>query len=171
MQEGLGLFEGLQNFFEERGAPGAARSVDGDLADALVSLAVNANVKGKDPTRATEFFERAYELRQDDFMRVLLACYRARSGAVDEARKLIEGVPASPRAYYNLACTHALLGEKDRSLEYLERDFTFNRVSPAALEKQKAWAREDPDLANLYEDPRFELLTEPAQLESSGEQE
>ena len=159
--EALDLLEGLKTFFDERGAAGAARAVDNDIAEALVSLAVNANVKGKDPDKALGFFERAYAIRQDDFMRVLLACYRARSGQEAEARELIRGVPESPRAYYNLACTYALLGDVGEALRFLEKDFRANRTSAAALEKQKAWARSDPDLAALQGDPRFEVLTEP----------
>ena len=160
MQLALELFEGLRTRFEERRAPEAARRVEVDIADALVSLAVNANVKGGDPERAREYFERAYELRQGDFMRVMLACYRARSGHGEEARELLELVPSSPQAYYNLACTYALLGETRLALEYLERDFVENRTSEAALEKQKAWARGDPDLASLRGDPGFEVLVE-----------
>ncbi len=159
--EALDLLEGLKTFFDERGAVGAARAVDNDIAEALVSLAVNANVKGKDPDKALGFFERAYAIRQDDFMRVLLACYRARSGQEAEARELIRGVPESPRAYYNLACTYSLLGDLGEALRFLEKDFRANRTSAAALEKQKAWARSDPDLAALQGDPRFEVLTEP----------
>ena len=112
--------------------------MDDDIADTLVSLAVNANVKAGDPERAREYFERAYLLRQDDFMRIMLACYRARSGLADEARELIRDVPESPRGYYNLACTHALLGEKQRALEFLEADFAENRISAGAKEKIEA---------------------------------
>lgn len=171
MQEALELYESLQGFLKERGAAQAAKAVDDDRAGVLVSMAVNANVKGQDPVRAAEFFERAYELRQDDFMRILLACYRARSGDREEALELIAGVPDSPGAYYNLACTYALLGESQTALEWLERDFRVNRTSAAALEKQKSWAREDPDLGSLRGDPAFELLTKAIELpteESEG---
>lgn len=160
--EALALLEGLRSEFEERRDLRRVAAVDDEIAEALVSLAVNANVKAGDPERAREYFERAYELRQDDFMRVLLACYRARSGREEEARELLVQVPASPGAYYNLACTHALLGDTQEALDYLERDFSENRTSEAALEKQKEWARGDPDLASLREDPRFQLLTAPA---------
>jgi tetratricopeptide (TPR) repeat protein len=156
----LELYEGLKTRSEERQASGLVREAELAIADVLVSLAVNSNVKARDPERAREYFERAYELRQGDFMRVMLACYRARSGHDEEARELLEHVPLSPQGYYNLACTYALLGETQRALEYLERDFVENRLSPAALEKQKAWARGDPDLQSLREDPRFEVLTE-----------
>jgi tetratricopeptide (TPR) repeat protein len=159
---GLELLEGLRTFHLEREAQAVAAELDDERADALVSLAVNANVKARDPERALGFFERAYALRQDDFMRVLLACYRARSGRAEEARALVEDLPESPRSYYNLACTHALLGEVGEALRYLELDLTTNRPSRAALERQKAWARRDPDLASLREDPRFEVLTAPA---------
>lgn len=160
MEKALERFEGIRSHFESRGLVQAISSVDDEISEVLVALAVNANVKAEEPDRALEFFERAYELRQDDFMRVMLACYRARSGKREEALDLLTDVPESPRGYYNLACTYALLGEKARALDYLEADFTELRSSPGALEKQKKWARSDPDLTALREDPRFELLTE-----------
>jgi tetratricopeptide (TPR) repeat protein len=59
--------------------------------------------------------------------------------------------PGNPIALYNLACSRSLQEDIDGALEYLRqalrngyRDF--------------AWAREDKDLANLREDPRFEQL-------------
>jgi hypothetical protein len=92
-------------------------------------------------------------------MSIMLACYRARSGQAAEARALLAEIPESPRGYYNLCCTYALLGDHARALELLERDFEENRRSAGALEKQKEWAREDPDLASLREDPLFQALT------------
>jgi len=163
MLTGLELLEGLRATYTERNAHDLAADLDGAISDALVSLAVNANVKRKDQVKALEFFERAYELDQGDFMRILLACYRARSGQADEARELIRGIPVSPRGYYNLACTYALLGEKQRALELLERDLKEVRTSAGALKKQKEWAREDPDLESLWDDPRFQWLTETEQ--------
>ncbi|MFT7539495.1 MAG: tetratricopeptide (TPR) repeat protein, partial [Gammaproteobacteria bacterium] len=128
-------------------------------ADALLSLAVNANVRGKDPERALRFFEQAFEIDQREFMRLLLACYRARSGRTEEARSVLRGVQPTPALYYNLACTHALLGEPDKALDYLQRELEENQPTPGALARQRGWAREDPDLASLRGNPRFERLT------------
>ncbi len=126
-----------------------------------MSLAVNANVRLEDPERALGFFERAYELEQNEFMRVLLGCYRARSGHVEEARSALATVTPSPQLYYNLACTHALLGDIDLALDYLQREFAENHPTPGSLERQKEWARGDPDLAPLRGHPRFERLVSP----------
>ena len=128
-----------------------------------MSLAVNANVKKRDVESAVAYFERAYELRQDDFMRVLLACYRARAGRFQEARSVLGDLPVSPANYYNLACTYALLGERELALDFLRRDFAEMRTSPGQLERQKAWARGDPDLESLRGDVRFEALVAPAE--------
>ena len=129
-------------------------------SNALLSLAVNANVRMGNPARALEFFERAYELDQKPFMQVLRACYRARSGRADEARAVLRTVVPAPSLYYNLACTHALLGEPDVALDYLERDLTANYPSPGARKRQSEWARKDPDLKSLRENSRFQRLIE-----------
>lgn len=141
------------------------------IAGVLVSLAVNANVKLHDAARALEYFERAYELDQSDFMRILLACYRARAGRADEARSILRSTPILPSNYYNAACTHALLGESALALDYLQRDFDELRTSEGARTRQKEWARTDPDLAALRGDPRFERMLAPdAAQPDSGEE-
>jgi tetratricopeptide (TPR) repeat protein len=124
----------------------------------LVSLAVNANVKLGDPAKALAYFERAFELRQDDFTRTLLACYRARAGRGEEARALLREMPESPYNYYNIACTYALLGDVELALDYLTRDLRAGKKSAAAIERQRIWARADPDLTRLRDDPRFTAL-------------
>ena len=151
--------EGVEERLESFGATDRQlRGVRSMRATALVSLAVNANVKLRDPAKALGYYEQAYELRQDDFMRVLLACYRARGGRGDEARALLREIRPTQQVYYNMACTYALLGETARALDFLEREFEENQGSRAALERQREWAREDPDLASLRGDPRFQDL-------------
>lgn len=128
---------------------------------ALIGLAVNANVRMHELERALAYFERAYALDQSDFMKVLLACYRARSGRKAEARAVLSAVEVAPALYYNLACTYALLGETQRALDYLSRELYDNHASESARERQRKWAREDPDLAGLRGDERFEALLAP----------
>lgn len=164
-QRALDRLDTLQSDLENRGidasglAPLRARQ-----ADVLISLAVNANVKLRDPERALGYFERAYRLRDaDDFMRVLLACYRARAGRELEARAVLRELPVSPYNYYNLACTHALLGDTELALDFLRRDFAEMRSSPGQLERQKEWAAGDPDLASMRDDARFQALVAPTE--------
>ena len=154
--------QAIEDLMRERGADaGQIAAVRGLRSTALVSLAVNANVKMGDKGKALSYFERAWALRQDDFMRVLLACYRARSGRGDEARAILRGVTPSPGTLYNMACTWALLGEGDLALEFLRRDLEENPMTSGAREKQREWARRDPDLASLRGDPRFRELVGP----------
>jgi tetratricopeptide (TPR) repeat protein len=129
-------------------------------ASALVSLAVNANVRLADQAKALAYYEAAYALRQDEFMTTLLACYRARSGHADEARELLRRVRAGPGTWYNLACTHALLGDVEEALDFLELELRENHGSEGSRARQIEWARADPDLERLRGDPRFELLTD-----------
>jgi len=160
--QSLARLEAVEREMAENEAdPSQLALLRGMRSSALVSLAVNANVKLGDPARALGYFERAYELRQDDFMRVLLACYRARAGRARDARDVLRDTPVSPPNYYNLACTHALLGERELALDFLRRDFLENHASDGSLERQKEWARADPDLAALRRDPAFEALLGP----------
>lgn len=145
---------------ERGGDPRAIAAIARMRSEALVSLAVNANVKLLDQARALEYFERAYELRQDDFMSVLLACYRARSGREVEARAVLEQVVPTPGLYYNLACTWALLGEHEFALNYLERELEENHVSVESRNRQREWAAKDPDLESMNDEPRFLALVE-----------
>ena len=158
----LERLEVLEADLRERGVgEGGLALVQVRRADVLVSLAVNANVKLRDVEKAVDYFERAYALREDDFMRVLLACYRARAGRDAEARVALRDLPVAPANFYNLACTYTLLGDLELGLDYLRRDFAELRTSPGQLERQKSWARGDPDLENLAGDPRFEALVAP----------
>ncbi len=127
---------------------------------ALVSLAVNANVRLLDKDKALGYYERAYELRQDEFMQVLMACYRARSGQEAESRSLLRSIRPGPGTWYNLACTHALLGDTSRALDYLEAELTQNHGSVESANRQREWAAGDPDLESLRGEERFRRLTQ-----------
>ena len=159
---GATRLQGILDRLEEVGASEASmRPYRDQLASAWVSLAVNANVRLGEPKRALEFYEKAYALKQDAFMRVLLACYRARSGHAAEARALLASVTPTPPLYYNLACTYALLGDADQAFHWLRLELAPGRMEPAALARQKQWARQDPDLVSLRGLPEFERLLAP----------
>ncbi|MCP3915565.1 MAG: hypothetical protein GY711_08430 [bacterium] len=151
--------EDIERQLTERGASeGFVRPFRALRSSALVSLAVNANVRLGAPDRALEYYEEAYTLRSDDFMRVLLACYRARSGRAEEARALLREIHPGPGTLYNMACTYALLGDAEVALDFLERELEENHPSVGSRERQMEWAAKDPDLASLRGDPRFEKL-------------
>lgn len=157
-ERALGRLDGALREVRTREDSSAERVVQAQRAGMLTSLAVNANVKLRASEKALEYFERAYELDQSDFMRVMLACYRARAGRRDEARAALADLRVLPANYYNLACTWALLGEHELALDYLARDLAEMRTQPGARERQQNWAKGDPDLESLRGDPRFEAL-------------
>ncbi len=159
LEAGIERLQGIVQRLEEvEAGPQALKPYRDLLADALVSLAVHANVRLGKPEEALAYYERAYALKQNDFMRVLLACYRARSGKEQEARSLLNSVAVAPSLYYNLACTHALLGDRDDALFWLGKEFGENHPEKAGLQRQQEWARQDPDLVSLREDPGFQAL-------------
>jgi hypothetical protein len=159
LETSLARLEELEALLERRGdAPQVLRALRSQQSSVLVSLAVNANVKQRDPQAALAWFERAWALRKDETMRVLAACYRARAGRAAEARALLEGVLSTSAVHYNLACAWALLGEREKAFEELRRELDDPRAAPGALARRKAWARADPDLSSLRDDPRFSTL-------------
>ena len=69
--------------------------------------------------------------------------------AVD--RRLVELEPENPTVHYNLACSHALLGQTAPALEALEASIGFGYDDLEHLEA-------DEDLASLRDHPGFEAL-------------
>jgi hypothetical protein len=61
---------------------------------------------------------------------------------------------------YNLACTHALLGNREAALDWLRRSLDQSGTSPGELRREKDWAARDPDLGSLRDDPRFAALVQ-----------
>ena len=74
----------------------------------------------------------------------------------DEAKALLlQGLelhPGNKGLVYDLACVEALMGEHDAALEHLRQAFVDPRV--------REWARTDPDLDSLRDDPRFSAALE-----------
>jgi adenylate cyclase len=70
-----------------------------------------------------------------------------------EAREWLERAlavdPDDNLALYNAACTYALLGEKERAIELLQR------WAPHAGIEKRLWLRADTDFDPVREDPRF----------------
>jgi tetratricopeptide (TPR) repeat protein len=158
---GVERIESLIATLKTRGM--AARVVaqaEEQLARLLSSLAVNANVKLGQPERAVAWVERAHELSANGASTVLLACYRARAGRLDEARDLLRRASPEPGMEYNLACTHALLGNREAALDWLRRSLDQSGTSPGELRREKDWAARDPDLGSLRDDPRFAALVQ-----------
>jgi Flp pilus assembly protein TadD len=75
--------------------------------------------------------------------------------AVD--RRLVRLVPENPTVHYNLACSLAILGQKDDALDALERAVAYGYDDAEFM-------RKDEDLAQVWSEGRFRQLV--AQLEA-----
>lgn len=71
--------------------------------------------------------------------------------AIASLRKAVEVGGGTSSDYYNLACAHALSGEPDRALDYVEK------AIEAGLKNRRQY-ESDADLASLRELPRFKEL-------------
>jgi adenylate cyclase len=100
--------------------------------------------------------ERRLQRRPDDVRALLLGSVQAaHEGKVERARALGDrAMAARPDDFstaYNVACAHALLGERDRALELLDRAVRNGRGN-------LGWIEHDTDFASLRGDPRFEAI-------------
>ncbi|RKX32466.1 MAG: hypothetical protein DRP22_02240 [Verrucomicrobia bacterium] len=74
---------------------------------------------------------------------------------IDE--QLVSSCPSDPFAWYNLACSYALVGNRDGAMSALKRavDLGYDDFE---------WAQEDSDLESLRKDPEFGRLLEQMKL-------
>jgi len=106
--------------------------------------------------KALEEFEKAEKTSGGGiFSSVGKACAYALAGKRDEALKRLENlIKRSEKTYvpaYFLAIVHLALGEKDKSLDYLEKSF-------ADRDTELIQVKVDPQFDPLRDDPRFEAL-------------
>jgi hypothetical protein len=73
------------------------------------------------------------------------------TAAIEITAEGLEEWPDHPVIHYQLACYHALAGDKAEALDHFEQ-------SVAADARATEWAREDPDLDPIRDDPRFARL-------------
>jgi adenylate cyclase len=84
---------------------------------------------------------------------VTAAIIGRREHALDLAARALRARPDEFGTAYNLACAYAVLGERDKAIEMLER-------AAAQGGGNLGWIRQDPDFDSLREDPRFQRLVE-----------
>ena len=72
--------------------------------------------------------------------------------ALVSLQRVIELDPTDGLAMYNCACTYAVIGDRERSLQCLKRAFAngYNYV--------REWVKSDPDFAAFCEDSEFKAF-------------
>ncbi len=126
----------------------------GDFASGL-RLGETLSNLGKDK-EALSVYQAVLKKRNHPEVRALAAVLSARLGLKDQARKLLEGLPAQAESQglcYNKACAWALLGEKEKAARLLERSFQLTPKPELARAKKQALS--DPDLAPLKGTPEL----------------
>lgn len=127
-------------FYYARWTLGQALELKGDVRAALVE------------------YKKAAELDDDPFVLGLIAQAHAKLGQRDEALKILGQMQqlATHRYVpdYSFALVHLALGERDNTLEWLERSYR------ARAGSDMAFIKVDPMLDPLRGDPRFEALVQ-----------
>lgn len=127
----------------------------GFLAMAYAQLGREAE-KDEANRRFLECIEKHVDLHPDDGRGLAFGAYAlAEAGQIDRARdwaaRALEAGKDEPAITYNVACLHALLGESEEAIKFLER----------AVEHgygHRGWLENDSDLVALREHPRFRAL-------------
>src|SRR5579862_5595528 len=106
--------------------------------------------------RAMAITERHVELYPNDARALYLGATMAlqlgnRARSIDWAERAMAIDPEETAILYNVACTYALMGEKERALSTLEKAVR-NGFS------HKEWIENDPDFVSIRTDPRFQAL-------------
>ena len=101
-------------------------------------------------------FEKAVELNNDTYSIAMLGQAYARSGQMDEARKILARLTEESKSRYvspyAWALLHVGLGDKKRAIDELERAYQTGDTNYLFVIKT------DPSLDDLRGDPRFEAL-------------
>jgi non-specific serine/threonine protein kinase len=107
---------------------------------------------------AIQATQRHLELHPEDprahYLGAVAWCRLGEMGrGVEWARRALSIEPDDHITLYNAACVYALAGKPDEALECLERSVAYGTG-------HRGWVENDPDLAALHGDPRFQALLE-----------
>ncbi len=119
--------------------------------------------------RALSRIEKAVARRPDDTSALILGATRLTAlGEIERATRWANRAllldPDDPNGLYNLACTFALMGERERGIDFLER--SLGLLSPQFI----TWAKNDSDLDNLRDHPRYQVLIARAEERLAAQQ-
>jgi len=160
-----GMFQEVANISEE------ALESAGDDYNVFVPVLNSLKALGKDSDvanvsqRFIQTLEKHLEqVPEDARARILLAQHYAEQGRVDDAMRETNLSmvlrPNEGAVLYNAACVYCALDRLDEAFEALSKAHRNGLADPV-------WARRDPDLQKLREDPRFDdLYPEPEESAS-----
>ncbi|MGB7437208.1 MAG: protein kinase [Candidatus Acidiferrum sp.] len=125
------------------------------IANALGALGKKESYRNLLMRRMGALENHLKQVPEDARARILLATDYAELGRVDDSLKELQ-LALTLRAneasiLYNAACTYAMLNRKKEALDTL-------RSAWEAGFKDSTWARRDPDLALLHDDPEFQRM-------------
>ncbi|MBA3949143.1 MAG: protein kinase, partial [Acidobacteria bacterium] len=134
---------------------GGDYNVYSPILNALGSLGKNEAVRNMRQRRAQATLDQLRQVPEDVRARVMLAIDYAAMGRIDDATKELNLAillrPDDATVLYNAACAFCGMGKKAEALDAL-------RKAHAAGFIDADWARRDPDLAILHDDPEFQRL-------------
>jgi tetratricopeptide (TPR) repeat protein len=140
-----------------------AQALRPESYDTLSMIALAYTGMGREPearamrSLATKIMEERLELNPDDARAwVLIACQYGSEHdrfRTEQAIQRALAIDDDALTYYNAACAHALLGDEEKAIDYLE-------IAVQRNWHHKEWLEHDTDWDFMRENPRFRKLVE-----------
>ena len=139
-------------------AAGEDYNIYAPICNALGALGKNEALRNMRLRRTRVLEDQISNVPEDVRARILLAIDYASLGRIDDAMREVNLAmmfrPDEALVLYNAACAFCMMGKKTEAMDAL-------RKSHAAGFRDPDWARQDPDLAILHDDPEFNRIYPP----------
>lgn len=139
-------------FFDMQRMIESLRNMTDDIFDTIAA-------QTQDRTENARQNPKAEELSGEGIAKYQAGDYRAALGLFEKAHEVAADDSV---VMYNLACMHAMLGENEKALDWLEKSVAGGFYSPGKIES-------DSDLEKLRDEPRFKAALANAQQHAGGE--
>lgn len=159
IERGIKIYEeleaGLKDYWPGTGKDAAIEYYKKEKARGMLNAGSIAHYYLKDAEKSAEFTRKAAKA-SPDFNAILIAkaIVQARKKEFILAREVIENMIPFPDRYYNFACLCGMMGDQEAAVTYLGKHFD-EYVPPLRTRLESAYARQDPDLVPLKNNPEF----------------
>jgi tetratricopeptide (TPR) repeat protein len=154
------IIEGFKEAWVDAALEESIKAFQKEKARGSLYLETLAIYHEQDQAKSERLTREALEAAPDfDEALIALVMVQDRSGNPAGARNFLIHMDAYPDRFYNMACLCSRIGDREAALAYLGRYFQ-EFVTPPRLHQSRQYARQDPDLEDLRQEPGFLSLVQ-----------